>query len=453
MSIVCHNKINYITLPDGTMIKLFSIDNEGVPIFNHKFLCLWALLDDLGKANPPSFVGTITDFILPTDSKSVLVGTPYLTDPTSLVRVYSFKNNKFSGPVTNDGFSLDMFSEDLFYKISWSIRENSNNVKIGFYKSNGFTYNTVNTLALICGDKGPALFSESTGSFTFEGISQLYVASDADVTIDMEVSVVIPKERISPLVTEDKPYVEYITVCNKCRKWRLPVYKIKSVKEANRRMEDKQATSMFKQAAKVITEYLMRTALSIELFDDDKEAKLQLMQNEIKRYTTVDTRVYSTSITSFMTVGMNTNNIGPDKTDEFARVHQGIKLERPENISNNTVPRISFKITTGQISSNLGSVFASVVVSYYTSWRWPTHSRLDNQGNVVGGAVYPENGSLLTVNIGDTIEHSFILKGDATDFSVTVYYDELSSNEMRQYLADNTKFQLITVEWITLPRT
>ena len=470
MSIKCNKKRNYITLPNGKEIELFTIDSNGVPIFAPEFIRLWSLLNDVGKASPPTFVGKITDFSLPRESKSSLVGTPYLTDPSSIVRVYSFKNLTLNGgisngPISNEGFALDISNEDLYYKISWNIRNNNNknNVKIGFYRSNGFTYNTTNNLALICGDKGPALFTRSEGSFTFEGISQLYVATDAEVTVDLEVSVVIPKKRISPLVTKCDPYIGYITVCDGSTKWELPVYKIKSIRQGYFRMEDKRATSMFKDAVKVIHNYLRRTALSLLLFDDEPGEEVpsrleqrigsRLMQSQIKTYTNVGTRVYAPSIADYVTVGMNTNDIGPDKIDEFARVHQGIKLERPENVSNDTVPRISFRILTGKTPNNLGKVFVGIIVSYYINWRWPTHYRLDNQGNVVGDAIYPEDSEAMFINIGDGLEHSFILKNDATDFSITVYYNEVITSEAAQHLSDNTKFESITVEWITLPTT
>lgn len=451
----------YITLPNGKSVKLFTINSEGVPIFSSQFLRLWALLFDVGKTGAPSFVGLITTFTLPSKSTSTLRGTPYLTDPRSIVRVYSFNNPNLEGPIRNEGFALETSSEDLDLQISWNIENlgNDQNVKIGFYRSNGFVYNTTNTLSLICGDRGPALFNRSQGSFRCSQIGLLYVASDRDVIINLEVTVVVPRKRISPLVTPEKPYVKYMKVydkCNSCTKWSLPVYKIRAIQQENAAViHDKQATSIFKTASQVINKYLRETALSITLFDDEPNQQLgvlRLMPKQIKTYENVATREYNAgTLSRYVNVSMNTNDI-PDRDDEFANMYQGIKLTPPENSPPGTVPKITFNIEVN-FPGGL-EISASVWVQYLTSGRWPTHSRLNEKGEVVGDAIFPEDGTKYVLSPYNlhVITHSFILKEDARDFGITIYYNtDRNTDRTVADILRSTKFRKITVEWIQVP--
>jgi len=93
-------------------------------------------------------------------------------------------------------------SENLLsYRVTWEVLS-SRETKIGFYSSEGgFQPNVINYLYLICGSTGPALFTESTGSFVFSSNMTLYVAVDRDVQVNITVDALVPDVYSTPIPT------------------------------------------------------------------------------------------------------------------------------------------------------------------------------------------------------------------------------------------------------------
>ena len=450
----CPRVPKYISLPNCGKVEVFHINEGGTPIFTPQFLRLWSLLFDVGEASPPPVTGSITTFILPRQSTSKLVGTPFVTGGNA--RLLSFKNLNglinMDAPVTNEGFELDIYSEDLDYKFSWKTRDNikEKDFTIGFYRSNGFVYDTDNVLSLISSYQGPTLFNKTEGSFTCPGLSLFYVVINRDVTVDLEVSIIIPKKKTVPLVTEDRPYVKYINIyaecgevegCDKvkkCSKFKVPVYKIIRRGKNETIIEDKQPTKIFRSASDEINRYLRENTLSLNLIPDD-------IPNEILNATSTSTKITLLNVKTREnaiggSVSLNTDDRTTYQTNVYLGMHQGIKLDPPEG----QVPKITFRITTSV--AFYGSSPYKVAVQYLTASRWPTHNKLDpSTGNNDGEAWIAGTLSAGT----QEINQSFILQEDAKDFGITIYYYD-ATRELRSLLS-TTRFNEITIEYIRKP--
>ena len=252
---------------------LYECNNVVPKIFTDEYLGIWSILSEVGKFDyfGPEFT---TKFQLPASSETRLSGTPFLTDESSVVRVFSFIAENGDGPIIDDGggFILNTVNDALNFRIKWKINKNSinliPNVKIGFYSSNRFTYGITNKLYLICGNKGPSIFNANKcnnykGSFTCSNINIVYVAADNDVTINLTVQIIVPKKIVTPLLTIGKPVFQYYKTTNKKI---IPVTKLTLLDQTTLAAISK-PLPCFKEEAKYVNKYLNDTALSITLFD------------------------------------------------------------------------------------------------------------------------------------------------------------------------------------------
>ena len=101
-----NENIEYINLPDCTKMPLYiNLPNDNIKFFP-QFVKLWNLLSNVNLPTnlipSPQLDDQIVDnFNLPDMSVSNLTGTPNLTDPNSVVIVYSFDNDNINGPIRN----------------------------------------------------------------------------------------------------------------------------------------------------------------------------------------------------------------------------------------------------------------------------------------------------------------------------------------------------------------
>src|SRR5437763_53680 len=76
--------------PNKRKIQIYTADEAGNVIVKKQFLQLWRLLTSVGDFNYMGGFET-TSFMLPSISESVLRGVPFLTDPSSPVKILGFK--------------------------------------------------------------------------------------------------------------------------------------------------------------------------------------------------------------------------------------------------------------------------------------------------------------------------------------------------------------------------
>src|SRR5437868_12125708 len=84
-------------------IKIYTINKNGDVVVNPKFIELWSLLVKVGNFN---YMGgfTTTTFPLPSMSSSKLRGVPFLTDPSSPVKILTF--NQITNVIPLDDVSF-----------------------------------------------------------------------------------------------------------------------------------------------------------------------------------------------------------------------------------------------------------------------------------------------------------------------------------------------------------
>ncbi len=418
----------YIRLSDSKRVLIYHFDSNGTPIFTEQ--SLWSLLSFIGKYTlRPG--GVVRQFPLPSVSSSKIVGTPYLMDPTSVVRALSFTNENPDGPITavdvNTPFILNTYNESVDFKVSWRIRSCNQDVRIGFYSSAVFEFGVTNNLYLITGDKGPALFTKNSGSFTCSQIQNMYCAVDQDVMVDIIVQVVIPEKRIYP---DPKPGVYYTQYLDNG----LPVYTLRTISDQEGL---KKPTKYFECAAEVIRRYLNETSLSITLFDN----KPIITKNLLIKVppTTVFRGIgnnYGANLSSF-----NTDNQGSYKTDWYFFVNQGLELPP----FNQTVRKISYNIS---LTSNIFpySINAQVTMQWMSNGSiWHKHIKLNSAGQEDGEAIINYDG----IPSPYIISGSMLLSNAYSDVNITVYYTS-SNPSVIGNVASTAEFTDITVEYIPL---
>ena len=272
--------------------KEWPCDNVIPKLFSKEFLGVWDILSYVGTWGymGPSI---IKQFNLPPSSETRLRGISFLTDPSSIVRVFSFDIENTDGPIVNNDdefpfpFLLDTFSDALIYRIIWKISDAaiSDNIKIGFYTSDAFDPNITNRLWLVCGNKGPSLFDANKcnnymGSFICKYLSRLYIAADRDVTIQLRIQIIVPEKKVFPLFFEDKYVYEYYKTQNGL----IPVTKsillldtgttdiegdtdIVTDPSTDITLETTTPLPCFREASEYVDKYINDTSLSITLFD------------------------------------------------------------------------------------------------------------------------------------------------------------------------------------------
>lgn len=184
---------------------------------------IWNLLTTLGLFTLPPACGKFTEFLLPSVPTSQLVGIPYEVQPVignRDLRILTFINQNFSGPITSSGVILNIFNNFMNYEVKWEILgpERTEDLLIGFYTSgNPFTIRD-NQLDLIISKFGPAIF-EATGSnsyrgfFSFGGISQMYVVINTNASVHFTITTVPPESKMVPCLRLDSPYTYYLRSC------------------------------------------------------------------------------------------------------------------------------------------------------------------------------------------------------------------------------------------------
>lgn len=264
------SKRYYLTLPNNKIP--LGIEQRGKkPRFCKQFTKLWELLYNIGESNLSLYSGVETSFPTPVKLTSKLIGKQGLVDPTSIVRIYSFINEDLTGPVTNNGYQLDLYNDAVSYEITWKVKDTIQGFLIGFYRSEGFVDSNTNSFSLICGSRGASLFGKTSGSFISPGVNNLFVASNKNTTIELQIKAIIPDRIVYPEISYDEPYTKYITIRD-CQhnKFKIPVYTI-FVPTKDSITAIKQPNKYFVQAAKIIKNYLTATGLSLTLLPDELE--------------------------------------------------------------------------------------------------------------------------------------------------------------------------------------
>ena len=457
---------HYLSLPNCTRVPLYKERKGRKPKFYPQFIKLWELLCNVGEGGLPVFSGVVTQFPVPNNLISTLVGKPDVTDPTSIVRVYTFKNIYTDGPVKNSGYQLDLYSNEVDYKISWRANRKHKNFLVGFYRSNSEIGSETNSLVLICGNRGASLFSESSGSFKCRNIDNLCVATNKNVDLELEVEVIIPDELVYPIITREQPYTKLITVRDRNGEtFRLPAYEIFVTGPRDSPITVKRPSKYFTDAAKAITDYLASTGLSITLLPDSEP----ISNGIVKRNNILSRRVLNNSIQPNQTcynceticgegvilqaqywptssVSTITDNICEDQRAQYYnRRPYGMKLNTPQG----KVPRIKYRINTN--TSNIDSYKATIGLMYLDGGSMPKyHDKLNNRGNSDGSTkteiqvISPDQG---------IFEREFRISQTADSFYITVYYyittgsSPQSKNEAYTKLLNNTTFEEISITY------
>lgn len=450
------SKYHYLTLPNQEKIPLFKQQKNKKPQFCEQFIILWSLLYNIGKADINPFTGIVSVFPLPIRKTSKLIGKSIIQS-SSRVKIYSFNNENLDGPIITSGYNLETYNDSLYYKISWkigteSITQTKNNLKdfkIGFYRSDGYSNDNTNTFSLICGSRGASLFNKTSGSFISPGITNIFVAANKDIIIELEVEVIVPKQLFYPDLT--RCYTKFIVVDYNNNKYKIPVYRIYPLNKAE---VIKKPTKYFHKAAKVIQNYLIVTGLSVNLINYSKfqnssiKAICSNCTNSPCDNTILGTREYYTNAFT-VNIAMDSGNTCDPKY-WIAGVYQGIELAPPDG----KVSRITYEITsdTGSPKDQDFVVMATVKVQYLSGLILYTHNVINNDGSI------SDREAKLVVEIGRTqgavsLKDSVRISETAKAFTISIYYYVYIINASAAAtklipLKDNTKFRnvLITYE-------
>jgi hypothetical protein len=297
---------------------VYTIDEDGKPLFSKQYLRLWTLLTYVGPYAPRGEGAIVSSFLLPKNSLSKLRGIGQITDPSSSIRLILFANETLDGPINpinpNTQFYLTTYNTAVNYEVSWKISKNNhcNKTKIAFYSSANFEFKIDNKLELISGNKGVCIFTKNTGSFVCEMIKNFYVAVDKNVLVDLEVKIVIPKKVVYP----PPVYTKYIKIFDKnCKKRIIPVYTLQPKSED---FGIKKPTKYFKSEAKLIRRYLDETALSLTLFNP-----LNIVNSDPITFTNLG-NAYGLDLAS-----MDSSAYPQYATDNYYFVQQGLILTPP----------------------------------------------------------------------------------------------------------------------------
>ena len=267
----------WITLPNCDKVLVCKIGKDRKPLFTPQFMQLW--LDFM-------FVGDFLFnyqslnklFPLPQLSNSRLNGIGQLTSPGSVARLVLFNSEGDTGPIQaidpNNNFTLLTFNSLSNLSVSWKVRQIGPNydpktLTIGFYTSANFKSDLPTNLILHMSQcDGPCLFyGMDNGEVVIVGPSDIYVAVDQDVVVDLDVRVVIPKEYggIPP------NYTKYIEVYdNQCNLFKLPVFVQKPL-DADNILVNITPTEQFAPFAFLIQNYLQSKTLNIPIYYEDTQ--------------------------------------------------------------------------------------------------------------------------------------------------------------------------------------
>ena len=436
---------------DGSDIKVPDLRNYYCNKYLDKkqYQQLWSLLSYTGPLDNRGG-GPITDIPVPDNPSSNLIGLSFITDPTSVVKVVLFDNPGPGEPIISGGFFLETFNNLSGYEISWTLNDKNaskkrkhSKVKIGFYTSDSFEFDTTNKLVLICGNKGPSIFDSTTesgnrGSFKCDFINRIYVAVDKEVEVNLKVTAIIPSVLSFPDITrENYYYIEYFKIFDGCNLEKIPIYKIRAI-DASTFDLLKTASKKFRTVASVIQNFLEDTSLSITLFSNPNQLADIPFQiygpDQIIPYTFGSFNIYrnlsmnTTLIASYGTYRWRDRPLIPDF------FNQGIKT-----ITNHV--KITYIITLsieGSSSAEHEDVTATTKLLQLNGGLWYTYDTDDNKKaeSSVGGIIV--NSSIPTVLTG-----SFTLT-TAGAFNITVYF---SAGEESIFLV-NPEFTMIRIDYL-----
>ena len=451
MSTKCCNKCNKNSKRHNRRCRSVNeCIHDNQRLFRRRFADLWQILSFTGESfNKGS--GTIKEFPTQPLPVSHLVGTSFLTDPSSPVRVLGYTIDNFNGPIDElrNSFAMITYNNLVSYKISYKVRDLNGKipkfpVKIGFYTSNLFLFNQSNRLILICGNKGPSLFNANSdnnfkGSFKCSFINYIYAAVDADVKVILKVKTIIPKIVVIPNITPTMPYIEFTYLCGK----KFPVAKTTT---KNIVSLFKKPTHCFKKISQFIQKYLDDTSLSITLFNDIPTPSLtnlldQTSSLEYKFFYTNDSSTTGVALaqtapritsgsTSYVTIV--TNNL-PNKgqywivtfvTKNGATISTNSHLV-PIGIELPAVSMVRFFKVTYSVTMTIfsaGSLFAykpSVDLQGLYARGWDTFANYDENGKEIG-KTSSTFGTKVTGN-SINLQGSFIISSNVAAFNLTAY--------------------------------
>jgi hypothetical protein len=455
----------YLTLPDGCRVKVYEQPEYGQLMLTKQFRKLWEYFADYGESlNRGGFV--LTNIPSPASLVSNLVGVSFLSDNNSAVRVILFELLDSNGPIISDGFELNVFSQALKYRVSWSISgpKVNKNINIAFYTTSDANYLQTAKLFLICGSKGASFFhGETYGSFSFSGQQRIYVAVDQEVIVTLRIETYRRASLVVPNITYIDPLVQCITVtspcnsydpCNPCNscdgQFTLPAFTIVSTVENKYLI--KEPTDQFASIAALITAYLDLTALSITLWEESIIGKNLVLRAPGPVYTFIDLLVIQAGFYIYAYSSMITNGRGQDflvpinigkfdylfsfqlipKTGVQALITYDINLELRVLGRIPFLPIISCEWSAGRFAD-------------YTYWR--QHTRINQMTGQEDGLCqqpfpFPP-GSLIGTIIPAV--GSFLLKSNAVDFNIRQYVEPNINSRVAPVLMTINK---ITVQYV-----
>lgn len=428
-------------------VQIYVIDKHGNVVVNPKYLELWDLLTNyVGIYNNMGGLDTTT-FFLPSMSQSILRSVSSLTSPESKVRLLIFSQvlqyipapgeSTFRGPITNEGFALNIFGNLLKYKVSWEIL-NSKPTTIGFYTSEGFQFDVVNYLYLMSGSRGPSIFKENIGSFIFSGDMNMYVVVDRDVDVKITVDVIIPKSFYSPDLVPGQIYTKYLQVAHCEKLYKVPVY--------NSQLSDIELYTIittpscyFRKLYDLMLEYLDKTSLNLTLFSNNITNPTLLGIDLFPSITYKNVPNTTTGFGGTNTIRTEKLNLSGGSTWGSGVFAWEVSFRlKPNLLQNKKFPLITLNVSVG-LGQSVGLLdkIKLTVQKYSGVWK--------NQTNVNKLTGKPDGFCTIEKDIefddGVDIKTSFLLDQEATDFNVTLY--------KRDYR--NIVYKSITVDYVTVP--
>ena len=449
-------------------------------IFKKRYAPLWQILSGVGKSEYIQY-GATMDFPEQPSATSKLLGTPFLTDPSSPapVKILAFDLKNIDGPITNiqNKFIINTYNDAVKYKISYKIniphRHNSN-IKIGFYTSNTFRLNQENKLTLITGSKGPSLFNANkcnnfSGSFICQFISYIYVAVDANVDVQLKIRTIIPEIVIIPNITFDRPHISYIEpllsletkegwLPEKCSTFPRVELNCKKIPVAITKVKpglilSTKPTHDFKKISKFINKYLNDTALTIILFEPT--VSTQSIYPKIYSFgNNTPNGIGFRSFNPFSDPPLNpflfidTRNI-PERTYYDFGSYTGLKLIPPASPTpGNLFYRISFESSVNVIDfPQEYGIIAGIRKIQSGKWGGELFRTADEFGRPIGVSQI-DFGMHLPFNVIPISGSFLIFSGDAPDFTFFIEYTNattLTSPKIR------TPFINLGVEVVIIP--
>lgn len=435
----CDNSISHLFDPNST-------DPVGL---KPEYLELWTLLSYVG--NFSYFGGGIlTSFMLPTLSESVLHGVPFLSDPGSAIKILTFTQENTNGPViNNDDFILSMFNNLIHYRVTWQVLSTIP-TKIGFYTSDEFVYDQTNYLYLICGNHGPSIFSNGSGSFTFTGYTTMYVAVDQNVNVKLTVQTIIPEIYTEPNLTFGSVYTKYFSPkSQKLAHRKIPVYESYLTGELDYSgitVPTPSMTKLYKQ----MSQYIISTALNITLYSNPQIPNdLSLLQPNtgtsaldpctIPFPPQEHTNVPITGTAVFTSILTNTTEI-PCFRSSITNYGNEVCYSLARHLRQyNFYPLITFKVFVDSKMEPSTSDHITFGIYKWAYGRWQYHQKLDRKTGISLG-----NANLVNIVNGDestSFDDEMVLDQEATHFNITIY----GANHRRVI------FNLIKVDYIRIP--